>query len=350
MLSITKALARWSRSLGVIGLVILALITTIGTGGGGGGDGTTPAAPTNPLDITTTNAVEVAENAASSASLTDVAVEYAYLPYGVSVANRIQAKDRLRVIFAHAKASLNKITHAGVADFPQGIHVELEGMCDTGSATFDWDDANANDLLSAGEVLQLTFNNCHDATDDLTLNGKTTLTVNSITGDPQNDAVNWSVGITLTDENASFEDAFEKVTLNGSMTITVTNNAAASTVLFRLEGTSYSASWNGDVGRLTNFVFSTLVNSALGTYEVDADYTLADSELGGVITVVTNPVFSGLLSEPGNPTAGKMTITGAGGATVTIEPFDELNALVSLDANGDGTFENTWQVAWLNLE
>jgi hypothetical protein len=224
MLSITKAPARWSRSVGVIGLVILALITTIGTGGGGGGDGTTPAAPTNPLDITTTNAVEVAENAASTASLTEVAVEYAYLPYGVSVASRNQAKDRLRVVFAHAKASLNKITHAGVVDFPQGIHVELEGMCDTGSATFDWDDANANDLLSAGEVLQLTFNNCYDATDDLTLNGKTTLTVNSITGDPQNDAVNWSVSIMLTDENASFEDAFEKVTLNGSMTITVINN------------------------------------------------------------------------------------------------------------------------------
>jgi len=352
MVSSTKAGSHLLRGLGVAGIFILAVLTTLGTGGGGGDGGSN--VPSNPLVITSSNAVDVAEDAGSVVTLAAIPGDYGSLPYGISVAPQNKMQSRLRAVFVHAKSTMNNIAPTDAAGLPQGLHVEIEEQCDTGSVAIVWDDANDNNLLSGGESLQLTFNNCHDAMAGITLNGRTTLRVNSITGDPQNDAADWSVSVTLTDENASYEDADGKFTFNGSMTMTVTNNATASTQLLKLEGTSYTVTSNSDVASLTNFMFSTLLNLALGTYEIDADYTLADSQLGGVITVVTNPVFSGVydvgLDVVENPTAGKMTITGAGGSAVTIEPYDDLNALVSLDANGDGTFENTWQVAWLNLE
>lgn len=354
MSSNTKIASLCYRSLGVISIFMLGFLTTLGSNGGGGNGGDNGnGVPTDPLNITASNAIDVAGEAMDVFSFIDITEAVLDMPYGATINSRKPYPDLLLMMLEQVKDRLNDITNQGV-NVAQRVHLYMEVLCDSGSMTFDWDDTNDNDLLSIGETIQITYNDCYESDNNSTTNGSMSMTVNALTGDPQNDAVDWSLEVTLQHSDFKQTEDGEEMKINGSITLTANNNTTNSTMFMKSEGTSITFSSDGEDAALTNYSISVLVNMGLGTYEADADYTLAYSGLGGVIIVVTEPVFSGLFDlvedEPGNPTAGKMTITGAGNSTVTVEPYDDLNALISLDADGDDTFESTWNVSWVSLE
>jgi hypothetical protein len=295
----------------------------------------------------------VASEATAAFWIIDVVGVYTDFPFGASLDSRQPTQNLLKRMLDLVRGRLADIKADGV-NIASGVHIQLGALCDSGSLSFEWNDANDNDLLSVGETIQITYNNCYEAADKTTLDGKTSLTLNSLTGDPQNDAMDWSFKLTLQFDDNKIKDEEGEGSINGSVIISASNSASKSTLFQKLEGTSLTMKLDGESGALTNYTISLLVNKALGTYEADADFTLAETFFDGVVTVVTDPVFSGPydlgLDEGGNPTSGKMTISGSLNSTLTVEPYDDQNALISLDGNGDGVFEKTWHIPWSNLQ
>jgi hypothetical protein len=317
-----KGIVKWGhRRLALTGIVILGVLTALGSGGGGGGgDGV----PTNPANITSDNAVDVASEATAAFWLIDLVGVYTDFPYGASLDSHQPTLNLLKKMLDLVRGRLNDIKADGV-DIATGVHVQLGVLCDSGSLTFDWNDANGNDLLSVGETIQITYNNCYEAADNTTWNGKTSLTLNSLTGNPQNDAMDWSFKVTMQFNDNKITDEEGEGSINGSVIMSASNNVSKSTLFQKLEGTSLTMKLDGESGALKNYTISLLVNKALGTYEADADYTLAETFFDGMVTVVTDPVFSGPydlgLDEAGNPTSGKMTISGSENSTLTVNPM-----------------------------
>ena len=66
--------------------------------------------------------------------------------------------------------------------------------------------------------------------------------------------------------------------------------------------------------------------------------------LGGSIFYETTLPFTG--TEPDDPDAGQLVLTGAEGASIVLNAIDIVNVEILVDADGDGTTDVTIQTTW----
>lgn len=331
------------------GSLLLALTALNGCGGGGGGgdSGGAVVVPTDPVNISSANAVQVASVALAATDILSGVDAGSII--GIASGSGGDAPragpgfplvDLVSSQLRHLQPLVPR-TGAGVT-----IAVVLPATTFdclvSGTVTVSGNIADTTlNTLTAGDVLNGTFNNCDDG-DGIVLSGTLSMTVQSFTGDLS--APPYSATVSAGFTSLSLSGAGESLTLNGAVTLSETTQDG---VLFTstLSGNSVSFTEStGDAGTLTDFVSNGTDDLNTLAYSTDASGTLATVNLGGSVRYTTTTIFQGIGTD--YPSSGVMVITGAANSSETVTAVDSISVTIDVDADGNGTVDQTINTTW----
>lgn len=333
--------------------VIAATVALVACGGGGGGeDGpanpATPTTPTNPGSggqavITQDNYVAVAREALSTSAFL---VDASSFVLGADISNA-------DVLMRFAQQQLLKLPQRGARNPATAIGVSqsFTEPCDTGgSVTVTDTDLNGNGNVDPGDSVTVRPNNCGFG--GQVLNGELSLTLSSVSGIPGEDIYPWSVTGTFRFNNLRSQVGNNQSTASGDMTLTASARSRFSQeVSLSTPRFAVTSSYNGAVTNQTLSDYSTTVKteaSGAGLAGISsAQGTLTTSAFGS-LNVQTPTPFTRVGSQL-YPSSGQAVVTGAGGSKVRVTANSATSVTVSLDANGDGTYETSVNKPWSEL-
>lgn len=320
------------------------LLVGCGGGGGGGGSFTPPEISNTPVTIDSSNQYQVADAADNGVN---GAVNGAPGVLGVVIDGNGSSFNA----FDFAQSSLKK--YAGQVTLGQATPTGISQTeaCDaapggaTGSQTFS---SNITDTsatsFGAGDYLSISFSNCYDSSDGTTTNGSMKFTI--VQG-----GLNFSTSSTigLTEISANFNNL--RVTDSGGTNV-VHGGFSVSTdgSTESLTGDSlYVMVVGGEAVHLTNFtITNTTANTSTDTISVD--FTIASTDINGVITVATdpsNPLIQGITDQ--HPYSGTLIITGST-SKLTMIITGSNSVTLELDSNGDDVVDATANVTWTDID
>lgn len=321
-------------------LIVPLLLAACGGGGGGDADTTSTTAPPLSLTITTTNAksasadaMDNALTAASSSSATAVnLLKSKAVPGPGGVPGLLQTATALaRLAPAKGKAKAKAAISESI-DCPLGGSIVAVGSIAYPSA------------LVAGDTLSLTALNCKMTIDSstVTMSGALSLSVNS---GSMGDTAPFNVDMSFSAVDFRTQVGADSITVTGDERM-VWNLTSPSAQTRQTSGTSYaltsviagktrSTTWRNYEQTIT------LAGTQL-TSQLSAQVETLNSRLGStpvtyqittpaplVTSVITGDISSGSVLATGNRSAVRITFTG----TDSVE--------LQVDANGDGTYEQT---------
>jgi hypothetical protein len=217
---------------------------------------------------------------------------------------------------------------------------EIEGP-EGGVAIRTWDDLDADQRFSSGDVFALSF--ADYAADGLVLTGAATFADVVIDGDLL-DGLSWTLDATLGLTGLRLVDGETTTTLTGSFACARDKRATVFTLyLTPLE--------RPQLGPRTLTPTTTI---ARNDYVLDftmglfADGALEDQALGGTLLLETTAPLTGLQVLRG-PNAGLLTVRGANGSSVALQPVDFFNVELLVDEDGDELVDVTIPAEWAAL-
>lgn len=315
-------------------------------GGTGGGDAPPPPPPT--ATLTSANMDIAAQDAASSAFMPVMAAQ---MLTGAQVANE-------RVLFSWAFAQIDQLP-AYMAS--AAIHRSLAGVSTTetfpctlsGNLAVTINDADNNNVVSAGDSVSIAANNCVESTGTLT--GTLTFAINSLSGGPFM-STTYSAGLTLTFENFMVTGPQFSASANGtlSMSLNVTGQYAFTSSV-STPSLTVSGTYGGVARTRTLASYSataTRVPNATSTYQTSHSVSgsLSSTALGSQTIAFSTPTAFVTLGADNYPSWGEMLITGAQGAKLRVKAISNTQATEELDADGNGAYEvGPITVAWSTL-
>lgn len=334
-------------------LALTMVATTVallacGGGGGGGADTTNPATRANPsagslATLTSTNYVSVAQEALSTSSLL---LDAGGLVLGAQVNDpgalvRFAQQHLLQL----PQRTMNPAAAVGAI---QTFTQPCEGG---GSITETDDDRNENGEADAGDSLTLTANNCSFA--GQVLNGELQITLTSVTGNP-GETFPWSVSGNISFRNFAAQERANRYTANGNMGLALSaRNSSNQDIVLSTASFALTSSYNGAVSSQTLTDYSTSLrvrSTGSGLSSVSSvQGTLTSSALESrAVNIQTPTPFSRMTTDP-NPSSGEAVITGANGSKVKIQANNATSVTISLDADGNGTYETSVTKTWSEL-
>jgi len=326
-------------SLGVVTCMVLAAC------GGGGGSGDVAATAQVPVPTVATGPVAVAISESTAKTVGAHAMEAAQS--GASTQNalglvgvQIEAPGagQLPVLWAVDAARALATTGAGAA----GVTVDQTRACALGGTVRMQATIANEETLSAGDVITLSAVNCKLTVRGITntMGGSMTLRVNSAT----ETATTTRANLTLTANALSVQSGSGTVVIAGEQTLDV--NDANGTSTLGISGTSASTSITSSTGTRTttwkNFRHTFVSNTTAVTANVGGTVETDSKKLGatGGSYVVSTPTALSWNATTGAMSAGVMKIVGASNSQMQIT-FSSTGAVITIDENGDGTFEKT---------
>ncbi len=234
----------------------------------------------------------------------------------------------------------------------RAVALPVSGVCTSGTLDVAFTDADESGDLSAGDTLVFAFSACRMTIDDedLQFDGTVTVTAGVVNG--------WPGGGTYTLElGFSFQSGFSVSSTDGSSSLsggfTYTESSASGGLSYQLgvRGEHLEFVETGDSGtyttRLSDFSFVFTFYTADEVYTAEADGSVYDSDLGATVFFDTTTLFRGTSDE--NPSEGVMEMTADDNSRVTLTVLDNTRVELALDADGDGTPEQTVEVLWDDL-
>jgi len=210
-----------------------------------------------------------------------------------------------------------------------------------GTVTISGDVSGGQNLV-AGDRVRAQFVNCDEGNGQV-LNGAFELLINSISGDPASGV--FSLSVTMTLQALRVMEAGVESSADGAVTLAVDNTAfpiaTAATSGERLAMTHHGRS-------LTLSAFGTTVTTDQSAFPlswtIESGGRLSSSQFDGQVTYSTPVPFQG--SGQANPYAGELLIRGANNASIRLIALDEVNILLELDLDGDGSVDETRSLTW----
>ena len=337
------------RYLCLAGVCILGLITIIASGGGDGEDGP-PVDTTLPLSLTAGNAEGVTGLVLDAA---EGAITAGSIPQGiVSTANPLGRNTFKIPIIDISMNALERILEVPL-DAPAGVWGRTAWpptdpatvSCTGGNTvTIDYDDADTDNIVSAGDSATLDYNNCGEL--GLTLNGDLFMSVMTVTNDPSA-APPWFIRLRL-DFDLTATDGGDVIRVVGLVQVDVNATAMGTvdiTVTTELApvggGPPISQSLQFEDGsdfiELTGLTIGLTVTST-DDFSISAQGTLESTLIGGTITFLTTQLLTGNDFDNNDPDAGEMEIGGGGNSAILLEVVDDTNVRLHIDADGDGIY------------
>jgi len=321
---------------------LLALAGTLAVAACGGGSSGGGSAPTATAELTVNNSVQIAGATADAALFSSEFDQLANLgvlgsPGGVAV---VQAGSEASVTLARKTSQLQAITSTSTTL----VSVSESDDCPLGGTMSVSAEIQNPETLSAGDNFSLSYADC-DFGDGVLANGSISFRVTSMQGELNGD--NIQVGFDLQIANLEIAEVGDGATIDGDISMSLNLTPTATTV--SMSGSSLSVTSGVDSMMLSDY--STTVTADLSAFPesitLQSSGFLMSSEFDGEVQFSTDIALQ--VSGENNPTAGRLRITGANGANITVIPLDAQNVRVEVDLDGDnaadegGTFDMSWQ-------
>lgn len=222
----------------------------------------------------------------------------------------------------------------------------------SGNVTIELNDADNSGALSAGDSASFSFNACSSGQGE-SIDGGLALRVASVSGP--------NISGTLTYNQLRLSTLDASFAINGSVNLVYTEAGTLATYrsVVGAGGLSTLVTAQMFSDELTlRAGFEQLITSdtaavapgtsipGLNTASVNGELTA--NSLGGIINVVTVAPFQRYAVDP-YPRAGQLTVAGAGGSRLRVTALSATTVRIELDADGNGSYEQSRDVAWSAL-
>lgn len=326
--------------------LLLAALTACG---GGGDDAPAPAAAPAPASISSANANTVAARGYETASaLFDASTgATAQLKSGDVPANG-PTRDLIRFSLAQVQAVVAGREGAGPAikNSPmtaKATTTESVQCPSGGSISASLVDQNGNGEVDPGDSATVSFNAC--VADGETVSGAMAFTIQSYTSTPAADSAR--AVFTFRDLRSVSGGAVSSV--NGDMTLAATiSKVSPFTSDVTISGSNLAIVDGTESRTLSGYSGRLLTDDTRRTYSYSVSGSVSGSGIPGTLVLSTPTAISG--GYAGDPTAGKLVMSGAGNASVSLTAAPPTGVVLALDANGDGTAEAQQTLTWAQLD
>lgn len=330
-------------------LVLAGLLSACSGGGGGSDDNPAPggsAPDASPVVISSTNASKVSAEAYNATISTRSLGANGLGGVGITAAVVVPREEKFD-LFEFLRAQIFMFPRLGyqvAGDLVSSVAVSASTADCEGGGTITISGEVADPLtITAGDLLNIELNNCSDASGEL--NGHLSVRFNSISEDQSGQATDFNVTLTMTDFTVNQFGATSSG--DGDMTLGI-RSLSATEVEASLSGTSLTIVEGGTTGTITNFSIIETLNEATGASTTTSSGTLASTEIGGSLNFETTTPFQSLANE--FPFAGTLVVTGANGSSLQFVVIDSVDVRLDIDADGDGSFEESVASTWAELE
>ncbi len=334
----------------LIGLAGLLLTACGGSGGGGGsgsgGGGGTPAPAPAEIALDATNAAEVSGTVAETAFSADELLAGNTI-LGV-VTEGGQANFDISRFVAEQIDRIQLLQNSAFGDGVTGVVIPAETIqCSVaGSMTVSGDIADATfSIITPGDEFNISFNGCNEG-DGVTLSGGFNMVFGAIQGDLLFGGAPYSYTVMVDIGSLNVVSMGESFSADGDMTLALSSQDDI-TITTRISGDSLAVTQAGEVSTLTNYDITETFNDVTTAYVADTNGTFTNAGLGGTVTFSTVTSFEGVGDDW--PTVGEMLIEGANGSTVNLTADGSGMVLLQVDANGDGTIDETIVSTWAEI-
>jgi hypothetical protein len=230
-----------------------------------------------------------------------------------------------------------------LADVSPAAQVPPSIPCSGGGAVAaNWIDADLDAELSVGDGIILNFNLCVE--DGLTLNGEVDVAILELVGDPAVDAA-WTVLLRVNYNTLTASESGAVVEVVGTLDVNV-DTQASGTVIFDATtevttGSGTTASSFLYFGEGEDFTDLSLYSirfqeNADGSFTLSSQGTLESSFIAGTLTFDTVQDITGTDFDVNNPSAGQVSMIGAGGSSVLLRVLNSVVVELDVDDEGDG--------------
>jgi hypothetical protein len=330
---------------------------------GGGGGGNSPPPVGTPLTITVANQDGVARaTAAAAASLlgagsgATASDRPSAAVAGMGAAQRASLRDAARraaALVGGADGPARKRLAAAGAVRPLAIDPLTEPCAVSGSLTLSFVDADNNGLASVGDTMTLTYSQCRDTATDLA-QGSISITFSRI--ELVNGLVRFAGSMSI--PQFTLTEGTRGASLAGGLTMTYTEDSLTQSRLTLVVGGNgltagvTGAGLNETIGYESEFSLSETdtLNATTGelvfaTATVGGGFS-ASSIGGRVVIEPVAPIVQ--YATEAYPRSGTLRVVGNASA-LRLTALDATTTRIELDANLDGTYEVSKDVAWVVL-
>jgi hypothetical protein len=313
------------------GALCLSTLLALAACGGGGGDAGSPGASTGPLAITADNANTTASAAVMGAGMGASVGDASSLLSGFTAQQATVSQARRAYALAASALSAQRRPLASTTL-----------VCTSGGTlTISLSDSNGNNLLDkVGESVSATAANCGiDASSRV--NGKFTLQLTGYT-----DLTHLSFTLSFSNFAASDTTTGQSEAIDGIVTASIAGSSAISITSPSITGTS-AAKGVSHSYTVQSFV-ATVTNDGSQTSETLSG-TFTSSDFGGKSVTLSTLAPVVILASDDYPSQGALLIQGANQSALRIDALNATQAQLSIDADGNGTYETVKVVNWADL-
>jgi len=333
-----------SCALRALGSVVLCSSLVLGCGGGGGGSG---------VGNSTGALVPLASSNGATAG--DVAVDAVlravgptqdasgWLKPGADAPATVAGFSPARWAVAQLVAAREQVASAVAAGKPATQAVINDGgPCPSGgSVSLTHDDADNDQQVSTGDTVRLSFSGCNVF--GISIQGQVLLDSIVANGAPFAD-FSGSLRVTF---DLHLGDDQDFLALDGTLSLSVLDDGTVASL--SISTPSLTIQGNSQATTLTDLSISYAENMFTGGYAWSGSGTVTDSRLGGSVAFSTLQAFTGQESSE-HPSSGAMLITGANGSKVRITVMGPDAVRVEIDADNDGTYEDSSTTTWAGFD
>ncbi|HEX6707817.1 MAG TPA: hypothetical protein VF169_23940 [Albitalea sp.] len=341
--------------------LVLSSGLLVACGGGGGDAGTTPA-PAQLLSISASNQDSVGR--ATAGAVSSLAGAGGGMTVTTAAAGRSNASSTgaTRGPSGHSISALARTVADGLLQVQGrraalaagsaralGVASETHPCTVSGSMTIGVADTDHSATATPGDTLTLSFNQCRESALD-SVSGSITVTLNAFS--VASGLV--SFGGTMAFQQLSVTEGTRAASLNGAVSLSYTEQSTTVTALaMTVGGNGLTASVSaGGVTDTVSFHPAFAINltdtqgaTSFSTASVNGSFS--SSVLGGRVQIETSvPVVQ--LETQLYPSSGTLRVVGSGSA-LRLQALSANTVRLDLDANLDGVYESTKDVAWSTL-
>lgn len=321
-------------------LLLSASVAITACGGSSGSDNGNPSEQqdgnqSGQVSITADNAVEVVDTVMSQDALesTDIATQR-----GLNILAGSGGQYGVQQLVSAALApSLNKLQKVLVNSAQTDIDIQEDCLF---SGFVHVSGIISDNGIAVGDQLSVDFGNCMDG--NVQIDGSITITFTDVSDNfMESEESGFSVSITFAALSVVAEEEFASIDGGANLSHTASEGAT----LLSINGTSLAVTSSVGSVEMKNFDISEYTDLADETLSFTLSGTVASEDLAGSVTVDTQAAFVRNFTDT-YPHQGVLLIEGASGSSVLFTVLDNANVRFEVDANGDGTVDESITTTW----
>lgn len=216
--------------------------------------------------------------------------------------------------------------------------------CDGGgTATFAGDLASGL-TLTQGDTLTFQYSNCNDGLGSV-LDGSLGFTVAAVSGDLGLGTFALTFSMDL--QNLQITDNGIGASIDGDISFML-DTTDQQAIVISVSSSVLTVSAGSDSVTISDYIVSMTLDPLLGSIALEGSGTLAGTEFEGEVSYTITQAI--VLNASDVPMSGQIVVTGADGATLTINIVSEAQIDLEFDYDGNSTVDEVVVTDWQELQ